>query len=136
MHEGVVKITQESQLGASKRSSNGLLSKLLQPFAAPKNLTRSATRTAHSSHDVAARAVVAERQAAQATAGPSGALSGHSNNASEFAVMDLGFPRDLEGHYLIWREIGRGGNGVVKMVTDKKTGQQYGESLPLELVVS
>ncbi len=130
-----MKITQDSQLGASKRSSNGLLSQLLQPFAGTRNLKRSAARTTHSSHDVAARAVVAERQPAHASAGPAGTLSGHSNHASEFSVMNLGFSRDLESHYLIWREIGRGGNGVVKMVTDQKTGQQHGEFLPQILVV-
>jgi calcium-dependent protein kinase len=113
---------------SSKRPSSGLLSKLLQPLGAAVGRGG----LARQQQPRGAGSGVACRAQAEAAshAGQAGSASGIAPGASaaaDLSFMDLGYPRNLEENYLIWREIGRGGNGVVKLVSDRKTGQQYGE---------
>jgi hypothetical protein len=110
---------------ASNRPSAGLLSKLLQPLGA------AACRSGHGRPQQQRRAVTTgalATRAHQAPASPRAADSAApgASAGADLTFLDLGFPRDLEAHYQVRREIGRGGNGVVQLVEDPTTGQQYG----------
>jgi len=39
--------------------------------------------------------------------------------------VDFGYPRDLEARFRVGRELARGGNGIIRLVTDARTHQQY-----------
>lgn len=53
------------------------------------------------------------------------------SQSSEEQVLDFGYQKNLEGRFLIRGEIARGGNGVVRLVVDKRTGQEWAmKSIP------
>ena len=63
-----------------------------------------------------------------AAAAPSAAATPPAAGAP---LPDLGFPRGLEDKYEWGRELGRGGNGVVRVVRDRATGEEWAcKSLP------
>lgn len=39
--------------------------------------------------------------------------------------VDFGYPRGLEARFSIGRELARGGNGIIRLVTDARTHQEY-----------
>lgn len=43
----------------------------------------------------------------------------------ELGWVDLGYPRDIESKYEWGKELGKGGNGVVREVTNKETGEVF-----------
>jgi len=46
-------------------------------------------------------------------------------NLAEPGPVDLGFPRDLDSQWTWGKELGRGGNGVVRIVVNKETGEEF-----------
>lgn len=44
---------------------------------------------------------------------------------SELGYIDLGYSRDIESKYEWGKELGKGGNGVVREVTSKETGEVF-----------
>ncbi|GAB4813439.1 hypothetical protein N2152v2_000485 [Parachlorella kessleri] len=45
--------------------------------------------------------------------------------AAKFQCIDCGFPRDLTDHYQFDRVLGKGGFGLVRVVIEKTTGQEF-----------
>jgi calcium-dependent protein kinase len=43
----------------------------------------------------------------------------------ELAYIDLGYSRDIDAKYEWGKELGKGGNGVVREVTSKETGEVF-----------
>lgn len=120
--------------GSGRGLSNakrGLLSRLLSPFSTSR------------SNNVIARAGgngLYKNQAVAASAGPYAmpqayqqAMDQESTTTTVGTVqtqevrfeVDLGFPRNIEEKYNWGRELGKGGNGVVRIVVDKETGVEY-----------
>ncbi|KAK9804764.1 hypothetical protein WJX72_004008 [[Myrmecia] bisecta] len=46
-------------------------------------------------------------------------------HAKDYESVDCGFSRDLESRYEWGKELGKGGFGAVRVVTDKSTGKEY-----------
>ena len=42
-----------------------------------------------------------------------------------YSTCTFGFAQDMDAHYVLGREVGTGGSGLVRLVTDKKTGKEY-----------
>lgn len=58
------------------------------------------------------------------------------SHSSDEQSLDFGYEKNLEGRFLIRGEIARGGNGVVRLVVDKRTGQEWAmKSIPKVLTV-
>jgi hypothetical protein len=113
----------------SSKQSGGLLSRLLglgggrsrvaDTHFLPANSTssfnqheRSTTTTAAAPGTASAVTVVME---------PTALKEGNV----EPAAPDLGFPKNLEAHYSIGPRLGKGGNGVVHVVSSRETGVEY-----------
>jgi calcium-dependent protein kinase len=95
--------------GRSGRSSSGT--------------TRTAATAGSSKSSVSTNAV-----AATAAAPPTAAPTPPAANAP---LPDLGYSRGIEDKYEWGKELGRGGNGVVRVVRDRKTGDEWAcKSLP------
>lgn len=53
------------------------------------------------------------------------------SQSSDDQPLDFGYAKNVEGRFLIRGEIARGGNGVVRLVVDTKTGQEWAmKSIP------
>ena len=48
-----------------------------------------------------------------------------SNSLSPAGVVSFGYDTDIEAKYEWGEQIGKGGNGVVRVVTDRASGEQY-----------
>lgn len=79
--------------------------------------------------DIAPRAAAVE---APATAAPPAAAQGGGGGAPQPApAPEFGYARGWAAKYKVLSELGRGGNGVVTLVADMQTGQEFAtKSIP------
>ncbi|GBF90915.1 calcium-dependent kinase [Raphidocelis subcapitata] len=81
-----------------------------------------------------ARATAAGAAASAAAAAASRATPPNASGCLSRQVVDLGYDRNIEERYEWGREVGKGGNGVVRVVADRATGEEFAcKALPKAL---
>lgn len=107
---------------------NSLLSRMFAPVSIASNSTSRLQQAAVSRNDDSARGLglcsAPHRPFVGTAATASSALAttyvldgSQAEQKLPEPVPDLGYPRNLEEHYVIGTQIGKGGNGIVKLVS-------------------
>ncbi|GLC44056.1 hypothetical protein PLESTB_000223900 [Pleodorina starrii] len=138
MAQSSLLILQQSQHAAaphSKKRGGGLLSRL---FNCPTNDSKTAASSSATSRPCAAGAswssnyatAVSQQATASSTASTSGTLASTSNGQAAGAAECtqapfLNYKTNLEEKYAFVRELGSGGNGIVRVVVNRETGEEY-----------
>jgi hypothetical protein len=128
MHLVSNSLPNSSQQGAAKKNRNGdsLLSKLLSPQTQVGGSMAKQAGAGIRQHQQGVAAAAAAATAV-AVSMPHVGLSRTNIDAAQpcLSPPDLGFPRNIEDNYTWGPRLGKGGNGVVRVVTDKRTGTEY-----------
>lgn len=81
--------------------------------------------------DAVSSGVVLEEKLKRRSCGSTGSHGENKDCQDDDGPLDFGYHKNLDGRFLVRGEIARGGNGVVRLVVDKKTGQEWAmKSIP------